>query len=152
MALHASGDRLPIRPVKRQKGAKSSGREPGRPRRILMIEDDGAVAEMYAFRLRQEGWRVDIAASGEEGIKLAINHPPDLVLLDMVLPGIDGVEVLRRLRHGKHTRNLSAVVLSNSPGFEARLENAKALGITGWLTKATTMPEDLVAYLRRVFQ
>lgn len=130
---------------------KASG-EPARRRHVLMIEDDRVMAEMYAFRLRQEGWYVDIAASGEEGLALAIDRPPDLVLLDVVLPGIDGVEVLRRLRAHERTRNLPTLVLSNSPGQAGRLESAKALGILGWLTKATTMPEDLVAYLRRLLQ
>jgi CheY-like chemotaxis protein len=141
------GDRLLVK-----QRTKATGREPGLPGRILMIEDDLATAEMYAFRLREAGWQVDIAVNGEDGIARATKRPPDLLLLDMVLPGIDGVEVLRRLRVDERTRNLPTFVLSNSPGQGGWLENAKALGILGWLTKATTMPDDLVAYLRRISQ
>ena len=122
----------------------------GRARHALMIEDDHFIAEMYAFRLRLDGWQVDIAATGEEGLEVALKCAPDLFLLDVLLPGIDGVEVLRRLRADERTRDVPALVLSNSPGVADKMEAAKQLGIIGWLTKAVATPDDLVAYLHRV--
>lgn len=115
-----------------------------------MIEDDRVIADMYAFGLRQAGWQVEIAGTGEEGLVLALNRAPDLLLLDVMLPGIDGVEVLRRLRADERTRDVPTVVLSNSPGVAGKMEDAKQLGILAWLTKTAAMPHDLVAYLRRV--
>ena len=65
---------------------------------ILIVEDEHAVARGIEYALQQEGYTVVLARSGEEGLELAINQAPDLVILDVRLPGIDGFEVLRRLR------------------------------------------------------
>ena len=65
---------------------------------ILIVEDEFAVARGIQYALQQEGYQVAVAKSGEEGLDLAVNQAPDLVVLDVRLPGIDGFEVLRRLR------------------------------------------------------
>jgi len=65
---------------------------------ILIVEDEHAVARGIQYALQQEGYEVAVARSGEEGLDLAVNQAPDLVVLDVRLPGIDGFEVLRRLR------------------------------------------------------
>lgn len=66
--------------------------------RILAIDDDPSVTSLLKRGLAYEGYAVDTAASGEAGLALARQHPPDLVILDIMMPGIDGLEVLRRLR------------------------------------------------------
>ena len=65
---------------------------------ILIVEDEFAVARGIQYALQQEGYQVAVARSGEEGLEFATNQAPDLVVLDVRLPGIDGFEVLRRLR------------------------------------------------------
>src|SRR5206468_4694550 len=65
---------------------------------ILIVEDEFAVARGIQYALQQEGYQVAVARSGEDGLDLAVNQAPDLVVLDVRLPGIDGFEVLRRLR------------------------------------------------------
>ena len=65
---------------------------------ILIVEDEHAVARGIQYALQQEGYQVAVARSGEEGLEFATNQAPDLVVLDVRLPGIDGFEVLRRLR------------------------------------------------------
>jgi DNA-binding response OmpR family regulator len=65
---------------------------------ILIVEDEHAVARGIEYALQQEGYTVDLARSGEEGLEIAVGQAPDLVVLDVRLPGIDGFEVLRRLR------------------------------------------------------
>ena len=65
---------------------------------ILIVEDEFAVARGIQYALQQEGYQVAVARSGEEGLDLAVNQAPDLIVLDIRLPGIDGFEVLRRLR------------------------------------------------------
>src|SRR5438046_2726853 len=62
--------------------------------KILFIEDDGLIADMYRIKLESEGWNVEVAADGEAGVRQAIGEPPDLILLDMLLPRLDGIEVL----------------------------------------------------------
>ncbi|MEZ0240164.1 MAG: response regulator, partial [Chloroflexota bacterium] len=65
---------------------------------ILIVEDEHAVARGLQYALEQEGYDVTLARSGEEGLEIAVRAAPDLVLLDVRLPGMDGFEVLRRLR------------------------------------------------------
>src|SRR5438093_594454 len=65
---------------------------------ILIVEDEFAVARGIQYALQQEGYEVAVARSGEEGLEFATHQAPDLVVLDVRLPGIDGFEVLRRLR------------------------------------------------------
>jgi DNA-binding response OmpR family regulator len=64
---------------------------------ILIVEDEHAVARGIQYALQQEGYTVALARSGEEGLEIAVSQAPDLVVLDVRLPGIDGFEVLRRL-------------------------------------------------------
>lgn len=68
--------------------------------RILIIEDDDAILKFLRRGLAYEGYQVDMAADGQSGLALARDNPPDLVVLDLMLPGIDGLEVCRRLRTG----------------------------------------------------
>ena len=68
--------------------------------RILIIEDDEAILKFLRRGLAYEGYQVDTAADGQTGLSLARDNPPDLVVLDLMLPGIDGLEVCRRLRAG----------------------------------------------------
>ena len=65
---------------------------------ILIVEDEYAVARGIQYALQQEGYQVAVSRSGEEGLEFALKEAPDLVILDVRLPGIDGFEVLRRLR------------------------------------------------------
>ena len=65
---------------------------------ILVVEDEPMVSDVVARYLRREGYVVQTAGDGEEGLRLALHHQPDLVVLDLMLPGIDGLEVCRRLR------------------------------------------------------
>jgi DNA-binding response OmpR family regulator len=65
---------------------------------ILIVEDEHAVARGIQYALQQEGYEVQVARSGEEGLEIATKEAPDLVVLDVRLPGIDGFEVLRRIR------------------------------------------------------
>ena len=128
---------------------RDRGRSRGRGRRLLMIEDDRSIAQMYAFRLEQDGWAVEIATDGEAGAAKSLAAPPALIVLDVMLPGIDGLEVLRRLRASASTRDVPVVVLSNSAGIGGKQERARELGILDWLTKARTTPGDLAAKIGR---
>ena len=122
---------------------------PGGPgRRVLIVEDEPWIAEMYAIGLQRDGWQVEIAPTAEEGLRQALSTPPDLLLLDIMLPGMDGVEMLSRLRSNPQTQNLPVLVLSNSPGLSGKLQRARSLGILGWLTKSSTTPRELASEIR----
>jgi two-component system OmpR family response regulator len=119
-------------------------------RRILFIEDDRLIADMYRMKLESEGWNVDLAYDGESGVRRALAEPPDLVLLDVLLPRLDGVEVLRMLRADRSTRTLLVMILSNAVGLDAREEEARALGIVDWVVKANMTPAGLATRVARI--
>src|SRR5215217_3463311 len=90
---------------------------------ILVVDDDPLLAAALRRPLAYEGFEVEVAASGEEALGRALDHPPDLVILDVLLPGIDGLEVCRRLRQAGEVAVLMLTARSEVPervaGFEA---------------------------------
>lgn len=129
-------------------GESELGQSPRGRHRLLMIEDDRSIAQMYTLRLVQDGWMVDVATDGEAGLASALSEPPALVLLDVMLPGIDGLEVLARLRANDTTRDVPVLILSNSAGIGGKEEQARRLGVLDWLTKSSTSPGVLAARIR----
>ena len=83
------------------------------PYKILIVEDDKFVRELIVQKLTEEKFEVSSAKDGEEGVKKAESEKPDLILLDLILPGIDGFEVLSRIRKNPETEKISIIVLSN---------------------------------------
>src|SRR6266566_137920 len=81
--------------------------------RVLLIEDDAAVAEMYQYRLEVDGYKVEVAPDGETGLERATSDPPDLVYLDLRLPHMDGFAVLERMRANPVTASVPVVILTN---------------------------------------
>jgi two-component system phosphate regulon response regulator PhoB len=79
---------------------------------ILLVEDDRSLAEVLEYNLRQDGYQTAVANDGRDGLRQARLKPPDLVLLDLMLPMIDGLEVCRRLRADPATRNMLVLMLT----------------------------------------
>ena len=107
--------------------------------RVLLIEDDAPVAEMYRMRLIADGYSVEIARSGEEGLRLAAETLPDLIYLDIRLPGMDGMKVLERLRASADTAAIPVVIVTNYGEPELR-ERGLKLGALEFLLKLETTP------------
>jgi two-component system phosphate regulon response regulator PhoB len=80
--------------------------------KILVIEDDPSLTELIKYNLEQESFSVKIEMDGEEGLLLAQTELPDLILLDWMLPNLSGIEVCRRLRRGKSTKNIPIIMLT----------------------------------------
>jgi two-component system KDP operon response regulator KdpE len=110
---------------------------------VLVVEDDPAVAEVLSTALAARGYRVRTATSGREALAVAADDPADLVILDLGLPDVDGVEVCRRLRHW--SRN--PIIVVSADGLEDRKIAALDSGADDYLTKPFSMPE-LLARLR----
>ena len=79
---------------------------------ILIIEDDSNIRELLRLYLSQEGYKIETAQDGLEGLRAFRAHEPDLILLDLMMPGIDGFEVIRRLRANPETADIQIVILS----------------------------------------
>jgi DNA-binding response OmpR family regulator len=88
--------------------------------RILVVDDDPAVTSLLKRGLVYEGYTVETAASGEEGLAIARERPPDLVILDVMMPGLDGLEVLRRLRAGENWLPVILLTARDAPTDQVR--------------------------------
>jgi CheY-like chemotaxis protein len=111
-------------------------------KRILLVEDDQFLRRACETGLRRQGFTIVTAADGEEGLRLAHTGAPDLILLDMLMPKMSGIEVLRALKADEGTRSIPVLVLSNS-SQEGSIQQAMALGAIGYLVKANLSLEQL---------
>jgi CheY-like chemotaxis protein len=114
--------------------------------RILLIEDDRDLADLYRIGLCQRGYYVSVAHDGEEGLELAVGLVPDLILLDIRLPRLSGLQLLQFLRSRPQTRSIPAVVVSNYDADELQRRGFD-LGALEWLLKVNTTPADLIAWV-----
>ena len=118
--------------------------------RVLVIEDEADIRELIRYNLEQEGFKVREAATGEEGLVDARKKQPDLILLDLMLPGIQGLEVCRRLRGMTETRN-TPLIMVTAKGEESDIVAGLEMGADDYLTKPFSTRE-LVARLRSVLR
>ena len=118
--------------------------------RILVVEDEEDILELVRFNLAKEGFQVDGLASGEEALHAVRAHPPDLVILDLMLPGMDGLELCRRLRAEAATQALPIVMLT-AKSEEADVVTGLALGADDYLPKPFS-PRVLVARVKAVLR
>ena len=109
---------------------------------VLLVEDDPSVLEMYRLKLELDGYRVSTALDGEDGLKKAGDLSPDIIFLDIRLPKMDGLEVLRKLRAQDKTREIPVIILSNYDE-EDLIARGLRLGAHEYLIKARTTPTSL---------
>jgi len=119
-------------------------------KRILLIEDEKDIAELIRHHLAREGYAVSRAATGEEGLRLARADPPSLILLDLMLPGVDGLEVCRALKRQRGTDAIPIVMLT-AKSEESDIVAGLELGADDYITKPFS-PPVLVARLRAVLR
>jgi CheY-like chemotaxis protein len=116
---------------------------PDGARRVLLAEDDRFLRRAAEARLRQHGLEVLTAADGEEALRLARAEPLDLILLDVIMPKLQGFEVLKALKQDEATARIPVIVLSNL-SQERDVAQAMALGAVAFLVKAHLSLQDLV--------
>jgi CheY-like chemotaxis protein len=110
--------------------------------RVLLIEDDKLLRKACEVGLQKRGITIFTAVDGEEGIRQARAGSPDLILLDMLMPKLSGMETLALLKKDEQTRNIPVVILSNS-SIEATIQKALDLGAVGYLVKASLSLQQL---------
>jgi DNA-binding response OmpR family regulator len=116
--------------------------------KILLIEDDIFLSSIYGKKFESEGFEMLIALDGEKGLKLALSKKPDLILLDLLLPGIDGFEVLRTLQKNKETQRIPVILLTNLNQKED-IDNGLALGAADYIIKTHFMPSEIVEKVKK---
>ena len=115
---------------------------------ILVVEDDVDIAELVAFNLERQGWACSLVHHGCEGWEQIQRRRPDLVLLDVMLPGMDGMQIFRAMKENEMTRSIPVIFLTARGALDDRLEGL-SLGADDYVTKPFS-PKELVLRVRNV--
>ena len=119
-------------------------------RRILVVEDEPDIAEIIQYNLVREGYRVDVVGDGEHAMERIVKDSPDLVLLDLMLPGLDGLELCRRLKEDPLTRPIP-VIMVTAKGEESEVVLGLGVGADDYVAKPFS-PRELTARVRAVLR
>ena len=117
--------------------------------KILIIEDDMILVRMYTKKFEHDGYQVVAAYSGGEGLVAAPREKPDCILLDIMMPGVDGFSVIRTLKQDPLTRNIPIVILTNLGTSGVFIEEAKRLGVKDYLIKYKTGSKEVVQIVEK---
>ncbi|MDP2736621.1 MAG: response regulator [bacterium] len=117
--------------------------------KILLVEDDSFLLGMYATKFEMEGFKVVMAEDGEKAIRLALKEAPDIILLDIILPKMNGFEVLRQLKASPGTANIPVILLTNLSQKD-EIEQGLKMGAEDYLIKAHFMPSEVVDKIKKV--
>lgn len=118
---------------------------------ILVVEDDKFLRELITQKLAKEGYEVVEATDGEDGIKKIKETKPALVLLDLILPGIDGFEVLSKMKEDPDVSSTPVIILSNL-GQREDVEKGLKLGAIDYLIKAHFTPGEIIEKIRKILK
>ncbi len=117
--------------------------------KVLIVDDDAFLSGIYATKLELEGFEVASARDGEEGLKAAMKEKPALILLDVLMPKLDGFEVLKRLKADAETKDIPVIMLTNL-GQKEDIEKGLADGAVDYLIKAHFVPAEAVEKIKKV--
>jgi len=124
--------------------------DPSAPHRVLVVDDEPDITALVAYHLAKAGYRVSTAATGPEALKAAREERPDIVILDLMLPGVSGYDVLAELRRQEETRDVGVILLT-SRREEADRIRGLSLGADDYLTKPFS-PQELSLRVRAVLR
>ena len=112
-------------------------------KKILIIEDDKLLANLLTKKLEKEGYEVFTSSQGDKGLIEAKKIKPDLILLDIIMPAMDGFEVMEELKKDEELVKIPIIIVSNS-GQPVEISKARELGARDWLIKAEFDPQEVV--------
>lgn len=122
---------------------------PKHPIKVLLVEDDSFISKMYVTKFTLQKFNVLAAADGEEGLRLAEQEVPDIILLDIMLPKMDGWQVLEHLKINQKTKNIPVLMLTNL-GAQEDIERGLELGATDYMIKAHFVPSEVIEKINRL--
>ena len=117
--------------------------------KILWVEDDSFLTDIIAQKLSEQHWRLLYAREGATALKMVEKEQPNAIILDILLPGMDGLEVLKQLKANPATQNIPVLMFSNIDD-QAKIEQSKSLGAVGFFVKAMTSLETIIAEIQKV--
>lgn len=115
--------------------------------KIAIIEDDPVISQMYRMKFEADGFDVQLADNGERGVALAEEFKPDIILLDVQMPGMNGAEALTEIRSHKWGKDIPVIVLTNL-GEEEAPKTLRVLGIHSYIVKADLTPRQVVGRVK----
>lgn len=116
--------------------------------KIAIIEDDQAISQMYRIKFEAEGMTVETAENGKLGLELAENMKPDIILLDLMMPEMNGDEMLKKLRETTWGKNIKVVILTNM-GEQEIPADVKDLGVAAVILKADMTPRQVAEIVKK---
>lgn len=119
--------------------------------KVAIIEDDQPIRKMYELKLANAGYEVKTASNGEEGLELLKTYQPDLVLLDIMMPQMNGDEVLKKFRATKEGEKAKVIILTNVSRDEA-VNDLDALGVSDYIVKANHTPTQVIEIVEKVLK
>lgn len=119
--------------------------------RVLIVEDDPLISRMYQNVFQFEGFEVDMARNGEEGLDKVTQHPPRMILLDVMMPKMTGLEMLQILKENPRTKGIPVVVLTNLSGINDA-EKALGLGAVKFIVKSKNKPKQIVEQIKEILK
>jgi len=123
----------------------------GNKKKILLIEDDAMISSIYKAKFEADGFEAFAAADGAKGLEMAKKEKPDLVILDVILPGLDGFSVLEEIKRDKATRSIPVIMLTNL-GTEDDKAKGKKMGALDYLIKASLTPSQISEKIKEVLK
>ena len=120
--------------------------------KILLIEDEALLLQMFEKKLKLEGFQVETALRGQTGLEKAKSLQPDLILLDILMPGMDGFEVMEKLKSDPETKKIPVVFLTNLSRDEGDISKGLEVGAIAYLVKAHYTPSQVVVKLKELLK
>jgi len=112
-------------------------------KRVLLVDDDPLINRMYQKKLSQDGYQVDVTRNGEEALAHAKKSKPDIILLDLMMPKMGGVETLKLLKKDVQLKKIPVLILTNLEDRSGDKKKAKKLGAVDYLVKSEISLQDL---------
>lgn len=116
--------------------------------KIAIVEDDAAISQMYRIKFESEGYKVNTAENGLLGLQLVESMRPDILLLDLMMPQMNGDEMLKKLRQTAYGKDLKVVILTNMGESEAP-ETIDDLGVSAFIVKANMTPRQVTELVKK---
>lgn len=119
-------------------------------RKILIVDDDLLLLQMYETKLKREGFEVETAPSGREGLEKAKSTKPHLILLDILMPSMDGFQVLEKLKSDPETKKIPVIFLTNLSKEERDFHRGLEQGAAAYLVKARFRPSEVIQKIKEI--
>ena len=118
--------------------------------KILLVDDDQLLVRMFQKKLQNDGYDVETADDGEDGLAKIVLSKPDLIVSDIMMPKMNGLEMMKKLKESKETDHIPVILLTNIDSSEADIEKGLELGAVTYLVKASTGPAAVISKVKEI--